>query len=277
MEKHADASLHLVELDADHPGFRDPEYRQRRDAIARIARSYRSGDRVPDAPYSEAEQAVWRAIWERLEPLHRQWVCARLNAVQAELDLARGPIPQLAQLNRRLVPASGFRMEPVAGLILAREFLLALGRGVFLSTQYMRHASRPFYTPEPDVVHETVGHAASLIDPQVARINRALGEVARVADDEQLERLNRVYWYTLEFGVVREGGGPKALGAGLLSSVGELEQMSSAPELLPWDLDAIAATPYDPTDLQPALFVAPSADDLLGDLERWLADGGWRP
>ena len=266
--------LHLVPLDADHPGFRDREYRRRRDAIARIALEHRPGDPVPRAPYTADEQAVWTTIWRRLGPLHLERACRELNELQASLNLGGGPIAQLADLNAFIEPRTGYRMEPVAGLVSAREFFLALGRGVFLSTQYIRHASRPFYTPEPDIVHEAVGHAATLADPRIAGVNRAFGAAAERADgrndEDELEHLNRAYWYTMEFGTAREGGRPKAFGAGLLSSVGEIT-LQHAEAIEPWDLDRIASTPYDPTRYQPRLFAAPSVERLLGDLEDWLA------
>ena len=97
------------------------------------------------------------------------------------------------------------QMLPVAGLISARGFLSCLGRGVFLSTQYMRHHSMPLYTPEPDVIHELIGHATSFFDPDFVRLSRLFGQAALVADAPTLARLERVYWYTLEFGLAREG------------------------------------------------------------------------
>jgi phenylalanine-4-hydroxylase len=167
-------------------------------------------------------------------------------------------------------------MEPVMGLVRARTFLSALGREVFLSTQYIRHHSRPLYTPEPDIVHELVGHAASLAHPRLAEVNTCIGKAVDSADDSELLRLERVYWYSLEFGLVLEEGSVKALGAGLLSSAGELAQIESGPELRSWDLDAIAETPYDPTDMQPQLYVAPSFERLTSDIEDWVESGGWR-
>jgi len=262
----------LVDLDADHPGFRDAGYRARRDQIARIALDHRPGEPVPDAPYTRDEQDVWKAIWRRLSPLHARLACTELQSLQEELGLERGDIPQLAALNAELEPRTGFRMEPVAGLVLARDFLLSLGRGIFLSTQYIRHASRPFYTPEPDVVHEAVGHAASLTHAGIAELSRAFGRATIDADESRLEQLIHVYWYTLEFGVVEEDGQPRALGAGLLSSVGELDQLRDGPQLLPWDLERMAATGFEPTAFQPALFVAPSLDVLLGEVRDWLRD-----
>ncbi len=258
----------LVQLDRDHPGFRDPEYRARRNAIARVALDYRGGP-VPEVPYSEAEQDVWRQVWARLAPVHDRWACAELRLAAEELRLDRERIPQLAGLNPTLTAATGFEMLPVAGLVTARTFLSHLGRGVFLSTQYIRHASAPFYTPEPDVVHELVGHAASLIQPEVAALSRVLGEAADRADEAGVRALERVYWYTLEFGAVEERGALKALGAGLLSSAGEIERLSGAAELRPWDLPRMAETDYDPTDFQPGLFVAPSFGRLIDDLGAW--------
>ena len=89
-------------------------------------------------------------------------------------------------------------------------------------------------------------------------------------------RIERVYWYVMEFGVVQEDGQVRAFGAGLLSSAGEIAQIETGPRLLPWDLDAIAQTPYDPTTMQPHLFVAPSFDRLLGDVVSWIERGDWR-
>lgn len=262
----------LIELDPEHPGFRDPLYRARRDTIARIAKAYRSGDPVPLAPYSEEEHAVWQGIRAALAPVHQRSVAGPLLDLERELDLEMGRIPQLRAVNERLKRATGFAMEPVAGLVTPRIFMEHLGRRVFLSTQYIRHYSRPFYTPEPDVVHELVGHAASLLHPGICALSQAFGEAALGADEALMERLTRIYWYTLEFGVLREAGQVKGYGAGLLSSVGELERACSGEvELLAWDLDAICELPYDPTTFQPYYVLAPGFEQALADIADWLA------
>jgi phenylalanine-4-hydroxylase len=166
----------------------------------------------------------------------------------------------------------GIEMLPVAGLISARGFLCSLGRGVFLSTQYIRHESMPLYTPEPDVVHELIGHATSFFRPEIVRLTRLFGEAALHADEETLKQLERVYWYTLEFGVAREGGDVKAYGAGLLSSFGELGNFVSQAELKPFDLTEIERTGYDPTSYQKALFVAPSFPEMEKRVGGWLEE-----
>ncbi len=273
---HAGGESDLAVLDPDHPGFRDDVYRARRNLIARIALHYRTGSPVPEAPYTDEEQAVWRAVWERLEPLHRARVCREILELQEVLPMPRARIPQLDALNPVLWAAAGFRMEPVAGLVSGRTFMRYLGRRVFLSTQYIRHHSRPFYTPEPDVVHELVGHAATLVHPGIAEVNRLLGLAADVAEPDEMRRLESVYWYAMEFGVIRQGSELKAFGAGLLSSAGELEGFDRHATLHDWDLEHMAATPYDPTNYQSQLFVAPSFTRLLCDVAAWVRMGRWR-
>ncbi|HEU4433733.1 MAG TPA: hypothetical protein VFR51_10065, partial [Pyrinomonadaceae bacterium] len=152
-----------------------------------------------------------------------------------------------------------------------RVFLESLANGVFLCTQYIRHHSTPLYTPEPDVAHELIGHAVTLASPRLAEINRLFGEaVRRTTDAREFDRLARVYWFTIEFGVLRESGQIKAYGTGLLSSAGELAEMHKA-ELRPLDLDAAANHVYDPTHYQSILFCAESFDAMDQLLRQFLA------
>ena len=277
LTRHAGGTQDLVDLAPDHPGFNDLEYRQRRNEIAQLSLSFRSGDPVPVVEYSRAEHRVWEIVWDSLREGHARWACRESRALQSVLPLNPSRIPQLEEVNSRLMGVSGFRMEPVAGLIQSRTFLRYLGKRVFLSTQYMRHSSRPLYTPEPDVVHELIGHAATLVHPGIAELNRLMGLAADVADEEEMVLISNVYWYTLEFGVVMEDGHPKAFGAGLLSSGGELERIGSgAVALLDWDLDKISETGFDPTQFQDSLFVAPNFTRILTDVSAWIRAGGWR-
>ena len=260
----------LVQLNPDHPGFRDREYRTRRNLIAQIPQEYIPGTPIPDAPYTAREQEVWRTIWSALEPAHREYACAEYLECVGRLELARDEIPQLQKVSARVEAISGFRLEPVAGLVESRVFLESLANGVFLSTQYIRHYSAPLYTPEPDVVHEIIGHAATLASERLAHLNRLVGEaVRRTTSAEALERLARVYWFTIEFGVLFEEGKLRAYGTGLLSSAGELAAMSKA-ELRPLDLNAASLQPYDPTSYQPILFCANSFDEMYQTLRDYL-------
>jgi phenylalanine-4-hydroxylase len=265
--------VRIVDLDPDHPGFRDREYRARRNAIADIAMSYRPGQLIPHAPYTELEHEVWQTIWNALGPAHRAHACAEYLDCLDKLNFDTDRIPQLDEVSRKVEALSGFRLEPVAGLVEPRIFLESLTRGVFLCTQYIRHHSTPLYTPEPDVAHEIIGHAVTLASPRLAEINRMFGEaVSRTKSSDQLDRLARVYWFTIEFGVLLENRQLKAYGTGLLSSAGELAEMHKA-QLRPLDLEAAANDVYDPTHYQSILFYAGSFNEmeqLLRDfLTRW--------
>ena len=263
--------VRIVDLDPDHPGFRDPEYRARRNAIADIAMSYRPGQLIPHAPYTELEHQVWQTIWDALGPAHREHACAEYLECLSQLNFDTDRIPQLDEVSRKVEAISGFRLEPVAGLVEPRIFLESLARGVFLCTQYIRHHSTPLYTPEPDVAHEIIGHAVTLASPRLAEINRLFGEaVRRTRSADELDRLARVYWFTIEFGVLRENGQLKAYGTGLLSSAGELAEMHKA-ELRPLDLEAAANHVYDPTHYQAILFCAESFDEMYEKLREFLS------
>jgi phenylalanine-4-hydroxylase len=260
----------LVVLDRDHPGFRDQSYRARRNAIARLALDYVVGTPVPRVEYTEEEHAVWRTVWRELTPLHDRLACREYRETRDRLALDQEHIPQMAEVNLRLEPLTGFRMVPVAGLVSSRVFLSNLGQGIFLSTQYIRHASQPLYTPEPDVVHEMVGHACTLCHPVFADMNRLFGAAAARVDDAALAELERVYWYTMEFGLVKQEGESRAYGAGLLSSFGELENFDAA-EIRPFDPEEAARRPYDPTTYQAVLYQVPDFEALRRDVESWLA------
>jgi phenylalanine-4-hydroxylase len=260
----------LVRLDPDHPGFKDADYRARRNQIAQIALTYVPGDEIPDAPYTPEEHNVWRTIWQALGPAQQRHACAEYLDCVRRLNFDSNRIPQLSEVSQKVEALSGFRLEPVAGLVEPRVFLESLANGVFLCTQYIRHHSTPLYTPEPDVTHEIIGHAVTLASTKLAELNRLFGEaVKRTTNPADLDRLSRIYWFTIEFGVLRENGEVKAYGTGLLSSAGELEEMHNA-ELRPLNLVAAANHDYDPTHYQATLFCADSFEEMYQSVRKFL-------
>jgi len=257
------SELHLPE---DHPGFRDPEYRTRRAAIAEVGAAYRSGDRIPDVTYTAEEDEVWRTVSSELARKHRRYACRQYLAGAEQLTLPVDRVPQLQEVSERVQARTGFRIEPVPGLVPTRVFYGALADRRFLSTQYIRHHSVPFYTPEPDIVHEIIGHANMLTSPVLADLYEAAGKASlRAVSDGALDFFSRVFWFTLEFGVVWEDGELRAYGAGLLSSFGEIEVFRDA-EIRPWDLRAMGRLDYDITAYQPVLFAAGSFDEMVREL-----------
>lgn len=259
-----------VHLDDDHPGAADPRYRARRSEIAGLALDW-DGDRpLPEVDYTPEEHATWQAVCEGLRPAWEASACrSHLEAVE-ELGLPTDRVPQLAEVGARLAGATDFRYQPVAGLAPLRSFYRSFGDGVFWSTQYLRHPGNPLYTPEPDLCHEVLGHAHQLVDPRWAACYRRVAACTdRLERPEALSFLSRVFWFTVEFGVVREGGGLRAYGAGLLSSVGEMAAFSRA-EVRDLDWVAMGTATYDITHFQPVLYAADSIDELLERLTTFL-------
>jgi phenylalanine-4-hydroxylase len=260
------------ELSRDHPGFNDEAYRARRAQIATLAESYHPGDPIPHAPYTEEEHEVWRTVTRELGVKHRRYATAETLKGKERLGLPDDHVPQLDEVNERLTPLTGFRYEPVPGLVGPDDFYGRLGDGVFMSTQYIRHASAPRYTPEPDVIHEVIGHGLKMASDEYARLYRRFGEATKHCDDPEAVRfLSRVFWFTMEFGVHWEGGELKCYGAGLLSSFGEIEHFRGV-DVRPLDIPQMGTRGYDITRYQDVLFAADSYAHLEHELEGLLDD-----
>jgi phenylalanine-4-hydroxylase len=259
----------IVELESDHPGFSDQEYRRRRDEIAALASEHQWGDPPPVVRYSETECRTWKAVYEKLVELYPTHACREYNEVFAELGHPGDAVPQVADVSRFLESRTGFRLQPVAGLVSAREFLGALAKRTFCSTQYIRHHSRPYYTPEPDVVHELMGHAPMLAIKEFADLSQRIGEGSLKADDGQIEQLATLYWFTIEYGVIRQDGRLRAYGAGLLSSFGELEHaLGGQVETRRLDPEVAKDTAYPITSYQPLLWEVDSIAEAFEKIDR---------
>jgi phenylalanine-4-hydroxylase len=251
-----------VHLSDDHPGAGDPEYRARRNDIAALALAWRPGAPAPDVRYTEAEQEVWRTVCRELAAKHERLAIAEFLEAKAALELPTNGVPSLDLVSERLRPITGFHYAPAAGLVPLREFYGSLAERLFHSTQYVRHPAVPLYTPEPDIIHEVFGHGHLLATPTFSELHRLTGEAARrLTDEENLRFLSRVFWFTVEFGVVVEDGELKAYGAGILSSYGEIDEFRDM-EHRPLDVAEMGTADYDITHYQPVLYRAESLDEV---------------
>ena len=256
----------MMDLPNDHPGATDEDYRRRRAAIAEVGAAHRPGEPIPDVTYTAEEDWVWAVVSAELATKHERLACAEYLRGADSLTLPRERVPQLREVDERVHALSGFRILPVPGLVASRSFYAALAARTFLSTQYIRHHSVPFYTPEPDIIHEIIGHANMLASPVFADLYAEAGEASlRATSDEALAYFSRVFWFTLEFGVVWERGELRTFGAGLLSSYGEIEHFRDA-EIRLWDLHEMGTCEYDITQYQPVLFAAPSFEFVVNEL-----------
>ena len=254
------------DLESDHPGFTDQAYRARRTEIAQIAKEYRSGQAVPRIEYNQTEIDTWETVWNKLTGLYPTLACKEHNDALAQLVEAGiyGPrtVPQLEDISNFVETKTGFVFRPVTGLLTGRDFLNALAFRVFFSTQYIRHHSVPMYTPEPDICHELLGHAPMFLNKDFADFTQYIGLASLGASDEEIKRLATCYWFSVEFGLLFEGGSMKAYGAGVLSSFGELLNATSPTNanitIREWDPTEAAIQDYPITKMQPIYFAAPS-------------------
>jgi len=261
----------INELHLDHPGANDMEYRTRRDYIASLSKKFRETGEITDVDYSPREQRVWRYVAEELEDLHQKYASPFYLRAKKDLGISNDKIPQLSEMNRRLRELTGFRLAPIEGLVETRGFLSWLSYRVMLCTQYIRHHSHPAYTPEPDIVHESIGHIPMFTNPNFADFSQFIGHGARIASDKQLEELGRLYWFTVEFGLVEHEGDIKAYGAGLLSSFGELEHaFSDQVDRRKFDLEEVINQDYSYSDMQKILYVIPSYAELKEQTRKYI-------
>jgi phenylalanine-4-hydroxylase len=252
-----------VHLDEDHPGFGDPDYRARRNQIAARALTWRLGEPIPHVAYTEEEQEVWRTVCRELAVKHKRLACVEYREAMASLALPADRIPQLDEVGERLRPLTGFEYHPAAGLVAFEQFYGSLADGVFHSTQYIRHHARPLYTPEPDLIHEVIGHGGLLANPRLAELNRLAGRAARRLETKAgRDFFATVFWFTIEFGVLYEHGELRAYGAGLLSSYGEIDEFRGA-EIRPLNIAEMGVLSYDITRYQPILYAADGIEQLL--------------
>lgn len=222
----------------------------------------------PLEQYGQVDHAVWNQLYARQSALLQGRACDAFVAGLAKIELSADRVPSFADVNRQLKPATGWEIVAVPGLVPDRVFFEHLANRRFPVTWWMRRPDQLDYLQEPDCFHDLFGHVPLLINPVFADYMHAYGELAlRVADDPRaLAQLARLYWYTVEFGLIREGAhGLRIYGAGIVSSAGEscycLE--SDAPNRLGFDLERVMCTRYRIDTYQKTYFVIDDFEQLF--------------
>ena len=261
----------------EHPGYKDDLYKQRRNLIAERTLLYKMGTPMEPVHYTEEEQKLWGYIYEKVRQLHPKHGCKEFNHAISSLEalglFSSRRIPQLEDLNQWLKRERNFRIKPVNGILTPREFLNCLAFRTFCSTQYMRHPSKPDYTPEPDIVHESLGHAAFLANAQICDLSQALGILSLGATEAQIQTLSSIYGFTIEFGLCREGSDIKFYGAGQAGSFGEILQFlkiakTSPDALLRLDLaNSPIQKTFNDQDVQQFYYLADSFGSFVHQIE----------
>jgi phenylalanine-4-hydroxylase len=261
----------VLELEPVHPGIGDAAYVARRHELFALCRRYRLGNLGPPViAYTDEEQRIWREVLPKLDELHVRHASRIYLDAKRELGISGSEIPQLRHLSEHLVARTGMHLVPAEGPIAYRIFYGYIADGGFPCTQFMRHGSQPEYTPEPDMVHDCLGHVPPLVNEDYAALLRTIGRAAvRASSGDHVLALKRLSWFSIEFGLIQEAAETRVFGAGILSSIGEIPfSLSANVERRPFVTAEVIETDYDWTKMQERLFVMPSLAFLRDEVER---------
>lgn len=214
--------------------------------------------------YSAEDQAVWRILVERQTALAHRYACDEFLRGLSSLGIG-DTIPDFEAINARLMPLTGWRIVGVPGLIPDAAFYDHLAHRRFPVTVWIRTRAELDYLVEPDLFHDFFGHVPLLTDPVFADYMQAYGHRAIEAGPENIDRLARLYWFTVEFGLIRTAKGLKAYGAGILSSAAEVKHAieDEDVERLPFDAATAMQRAYEIDKLQPTYFVLDDFRQLM--------------
>src|SRR3954462_14903785 len=222
------------------------------------------------AEYTKENQAVWQLLFaRRMKHLESVGSSAFLRGIKA-IGLEKNLVTDLKLMNRRLEPITGWRAVAVSGFLERTLFFQCLAGRRFPTTVIVRRMEQLDYLPEPDIFHDVFGHVPLHSDPVFADFLQEFGAVAAAAQTEnEVKMLTRLFWFTVEFGLIEEDGKPKAYGSGLISSAADCANALSAKcERLPFSLNAIFAQDFEVSDLQNVLFMVKSFDELFEAAEK---------
>jgi len=247
--------------------------------------------------YSDANHEAWRQLYHRMEDRWQRYANPRFLEGIGSLCLDPTRVPRLDDVNKFLSPLTGFKAKAVSGYVPSFMFFDCLRNREFPTTITIRDAGMLDYLPEPDIFHDIAGHVPMHTDKAFADVLVRFGEVARSAADHVqgikdqhqrvvkvesiLKAMARFFWFTIEFGLMREKPGSKNIkvyGSGLLSSYGEIEHSITSPEVqrFPLQLEWVINQYFEIDHYQPLLFIADSFEEvfeLVNTLERWLREG----
>lgn len=215
--------------------------------------------------YTDEDHEVWGILYQRrMNDLRQHGSRAYLDGAKA-IGLELDRVPNLSDVNDRLGSLTGWQAVAVSGFLPPRLFFASLAQRRFPTTVMVRPKSQLDYLPEPDIFHDVFGHVPLHSNPVFADLLQRCGQIgAATRTDEQLEKITRLFWFTIEFGLIREEGEVKVYGSGLISSHGDsANALSERCDRRPFSLDAVAAQPFEIDHFQDVLFVIESFNQLF--------------
>jgi phenylalanine-4-hydroxylase len=219
--------------------------------------------------YTPEQHAVWAELVSRRMPQLQEHACEEYLDGFHQIGLREDTIPNLAEVNKRLGPRTGWNATPVSGFLPPDAFFEMLAARQFPTTTYLRTRESLEYTPEPDIFHDVFGHVPMHAHPVFADFLQQYGRVCLglMQDKDKLERMGRLFWFTVEFGVIRQKGTIKLYGSGLISSHGESTHVinriaEGGPEIRDFDLDAVLNQEFLVSEMQKVLYAVESFDQI---------------
>lgn len=226
----------------------------------------KSADASGRVAYTEAENAIWAELYARQEVAIRGKACDAFLYGLDVLALPRDRVPQLAEVSAALRRETGWEVAAVPALIPIRDFFELLANRRFPAATFVRRREELNYLQEPDIFHEIFGHTPMLTNPYFADFTAAYGKIGLSASEEDQTFLERLYWFTVEFGLMQKSDGPLQIyGGGILSSIGETEYAinSLQPKRRKFDLSEALRTPYRIDIMQPLYYVIEDLRELF--------------
>jgi phenylalanine-4-hydroxylase len=260
-----------LELEPGHPGLGDEQYIRRRRELFALCRRHRLEHLGPPLiAYTPEETRIWREVSPKLDDLHIKHASRIYLQAKRELGISTTEIPQLRLLSQRVQQETGMHLVPAEGALPYRTFYSYIAQRGFPVTQFIRHGSHPEFTPEPDMIHDCLGHVPPLMNQDYAELLTLIGKaVVSTPHGEQVLALKRFSWFSIEFGLIEEEGETKVFGAGILSSTGEIPfSLSNKVEHRPFVTDDVIVTDYDPSRMQDLLFIIPSFSFLRREIQQ---------
>jgi phenylalanine-4-hydroxylase len=222
--------------------------------------------------YTVEQHSVWAELVRRRMPQLREHACQEYLNGFDQIGLREDHLPDLKAVSARLGPRTGWASTPVSGFLPPDAFFAMLAARRFPTTTWLRSREAMEYTPEPDIFHDVFGHVPMHAHPVFADFLERYGKVCAALTDgagstgtaaSDLERMGRIFWFTVEFGLIRQDGGLKVYGSGLISSHGECTRvLAGGCEVKDFDLDAVMAQEFDTGAMQPVLYAVESFDEI---------------
>ncbi len=233
------------------------------------------GDEIPYPDFTDEEQETWKLLYAKQIELLDGRACREFMDGVTAINFPPDRIPALSDVSKVLYEHTQWEVARAPGLLHEQDFFGCLAKRVFPSTDYIRPREELEYTPAPDTFHDVFGHCPMITNPVFADFYQRFGQVSMKAQGDDRRRLERLYWFTVEFGLIATDAGTRIYGNGILSSSKEIVHcLTDKVERRPFDMAVVTEQDYDVWHMQELLFVIDSFEQLADEFDKWAKGRG---